>query len=205
MHIVAFCIYIQSLAIKIFCEERFLTWILTFSKAGVVAALVSKSSGFSISLSFEFNDCLFESKLARVLEKLTVHWQSRNIPQGTALLQWEVSAGCLLPSTAHSGSGLTSMEICGSVELSCACLPGSSQFCIIPGYRHLQLRNLHNEILEISSLFINSRRMEENTSGSSMPASLVIKFLFHPTYIYRTATLKMDSLEVQQRGQWVVN
>ncbi|XP_038178163.1 1-phosphatidylinositol 4,5-bisphosphate phosphodiesterase epsilon-1 [Arvicola amphibius] len=41
------------------------------------------------------------------------------------------------------------------------------------GYRHLQLRNLHNEILEISSLFINSRRMEENTPGSSMPASLM--------------------------------
>ncbi|XP_052042434.1 1-phosphatidylinositol 4,5-bisphosphate phosphodiesterase epsilon-1 [Apodemus sylvaticus] len=41
------------------------------------------------------------------------------------------------------------------------------------GYRHLQLRNLHNEILEISSLFINSRRMEENPSGSTMPASLM--------------------------------
>ncbi|XP_042119035.2 1-phosphatidylinositol 4,5-bisphosphate phosphodiesterase epsilon-1 [Peromyscus maniculatus bairdii] len=39
------------------------------------------------------------------------------------------------------------------------------------GYRHLQLRNLHNEILEISSLFINSRRMEDNPSGSTMPAS----------------------------------
>ncbi|MEJ1276418.1 phospholipase C epsilon 1 [Cricetulus griseus] len=42
------------------------------------------------------------------------------------------------------------------------------------GYRHLQLRNLHNEILEISSLFINSRRMEENPSGSTMPASLIL-------------------------------
>ncbi|XP_058527000.1 1-phosphatidylinositol 4,5-bisphosphate phosphodiesterase epsilon-1 isoform X3 [Ochotona princeps] len=41
------------------------------------------------------------------------------------------------------------------------------------GYRHLQLRNLHNEVLEISSLFINSRRMEENSSGSAMPASLM--------------------------------
>ncbi|XP_004680665.1 PREDICTED: 1-phosphatidylinositol 4,5-bisphosphate phosphodiesterase epsilon-1 [Condylura cristata] len=41
------------------------------------------------------------------------------------------------------------------------------------GYRHLQLRNLHNEVLEISSLFINSRRMEENPSGSTMPASLM--------------------------------
>lgn len=41
------------------------------------------------------------------------------------------------------------------------------------GYRHLQLRNLHNEVLEISSLFINSRRMEENSSGSPMPASLM--------------------------------
>ncbi|KAM7073047.1 1-phosphatidylinositol 4,5-bisphosphate phosphodiesterase epsilon-1 isoform 2-T3 [Molossus nigricans] len=41
------------------------------------------------------------------------------------------------------------------------------------GYRHLQLRNLHNEVLEISSLFINSRRMEENSSGSSVPASLM--------------------------------
>nr|XP_020819726.1 1-phosphatidylinositol 4,5-bisphosphate phosphodiesterase epsilon-1 isoform X2 [Phascolarctos cinereus] len=36
------------------------------------------------------------------------------------------------------------------------------------GYRHLQLRNLHNEVLEISSLFINSRRMEENSSGSAV-------------------------------------
>lgn len=41
------------------------------------------------------------------------------------------------------------------------------------GYRHLQLRNLHNEVLEISSLFINSRRMEENSSSSTMPASLM--------------------------------
>ncbi|XP_006831223.1 PREDICTED: 1-phosphatidylinositol 4,5-bisphosphate phosphodiesterase epsilon-1 isoform X2 [Chrysochloris asiatica] len=41
------------------------------------------------------------------------------------------------------------------------------------GYRHLQLRNLHNELLEISSLFINSRRMEENSSGSTIPASLM--------------------------------
>ncbi|XP_075390109.1 1-phosphatidylinositol 4,5-bisphosphate phosphodiesterase epsilon-1 isoform X2 [Tenrec ecaudatus] len=41
------------------------------------------------------------------------------------------------------------------------------------GYRHLQLRNLHNELLEISSLFINSRRMEENASGSTVPASLM--------------------------------
>ncbi|XP_062070079.1 1-phosphatidylinositol 4,5-bisphosphate phosphodiesterase epsilon-1 isoform X1 [Lepus europaeus] len=41
------------------------------------------------------------------------------------------------------------------------------------GYRHLQLRNLHNEVLEISSLFINSRRMEENPSGSAMPAALM--------------------------------
>lgn len=41
------------------------------------------------------------------------------------------------------------------------------------GYRHLQLRNLHNEVLEISSLFINSRRMEENSLGSSVPASLM--------------------------------
>ncbi|XP_040290665.1 1-phosphatidylinositol 4,5-bisphosphate phosphodiesterase epsilon-1 isoform X3 [Bufo bufo] len=40
------------------------------------------------------------------------------------------------------------------------------------GYRHLQLRNLHNESLEISTLFINSRRMEEIPSGS-LPASVV--------------------------------
>ncbi|KAM4852782.1 1-phosphatidylinositol 4,5-bisphosphate phosphodiesterase epsilon-1 [Thomomys bottae] len=41
------------------------------------------------------------------------------------------------------------------------------------GYRHLQLRNLHNEVLEISSLFISSRRMEEISSGSTMSASLM--------------------------------
>ncbi|ELW66725.1 1-phosphatidylinositol-4,5-bisphosphate phosphodiesterase epsilon-1 [Tupaia chinensis] len=42
------------------------------------------------------------------------------------------------------------------------------------GYRHLQLRNLHNEVLEISSLFINSRRMEEAAAGSTVPASLIL-------------------------------
>ncbi|XP_015262131.1 PREDICTED: 1-phosphatidylinositol 4,5-bisphosphate phosphodiesterase epsilon-1 isoform X2 [Gekko japonicus] len=40
------------------------------------------------------------------------------------------------------------------------------------GCRHLQLRSLHNEVLEISSLFINSRRMEENSTGNVLPASL---------------------------------
>ncbi|XP_034286292.1 1-phosphatidylinositol 4,5-bisphosphate phosphodiesterase epsilon-1 isoform X1 [Pantherophis guttatus] len=39
------------------------------------------------------------------------------------------------------------------------------------GYRHLQLRNLHNEALEISSLFINSRRMEENSFLNAVPTS----------------------------------
>ncbi|NWI19117.1 PLCE1 phosphodiesterase, partial [Crypturellus soui] len=41
------------------------------------------------------------------------------------------------------------------------------------GYRHIQLRNLHNEALEISSLFINSRRMEESPSGNTLPASML--------------------------------
>ncbi|XP_055502569.1 1-phosphatidylinositol 4,5-bisphosphate phosphodiesterase epsilon-1 isoform X3 [Leucoraja erinacea] len=39
------------------------------------------------------------------------------------------------------------------------------------GYRHLQLRNSHNEPLEISSLFIYSRRMEENNPGNLQLAS----------------------------------
>ncbi|XP_030643378.1 1-phosphatidylinositol 4,5-bisphosphate phosphodiesterase epsilon-1-like [Chanos chanos] len=39
------------------------------------------------------------------------------------------------------------------------------------GYRHVQLRNQHNEPLEISSLFIYSRRMEENTTRHTMPVS----------------------------------
>lgn len=47
--------------------------LLPFSKAGIVAALVSKSSGFPISLLFEFNDYPFESKLERVLDKLIIH------------------------------------------------------------------------------------------------------------------------------------
>ncbi|XP_027765256.1 1-phosphatidylinositol 4,5-bisphosphate phosphodiesterase epsilon-1 isoform X2 [Empidonax traillii] len=41
------------------------------------------------------------------------------------------------------------------------------------GYRHVQLHNLHNETLEISSLFINSRRMEESPSGNTVPASML--------------------------------
>ncbi|ETE61693.1 1-phosphatidylinositol-4,5-bisphosphate phosphodiesterase epsilon-1 [Ophiophagus hannah] len=42
------------------------------------------------------------------------------------------------------------------------------------GYRHLQLRNLHNEALEISSLFINSRRMEENSFLNAVPTSMIL-------------------------------
>ncbi|KAG8135422.1 hypothetical protein E2320_008445 [Naja naja] len=42
------------------------------------------------------------------------------------------------------------------------------------GYRHLQLRNLHNEALEISSLFINSRRMEENSFLNAAPTSMIL-------------------------------
>lgn len=42
-----------------------------------------------------------------------------------------------------------------------------------PGYRHLQLRNLHNESLEISSLFIFSRRTEESPTGGPLPASVL--------------------------------
>ncbi|XP_016368731.1 1-phosphatidylinositol 4,5-bisphosphate phosphodiesterase epsilon-1-like [Sinocyclocheilus rhinocerous] len=42
-----------------------------------------------------------------------------------------------------------------------------------PGYRHLQLRNLHNESLEISSLFIFSRRTEESPTGGPLPVSVL--------------------------------
>ncbi|XP_064175476.1 1-phosphatidylinositol 4,5-bisphosphate phosphodiesterase epsilon-1 isoform X3 [Anguilla rostrata] len=41
------------------------------------------------------------------------------------------------------------------------------------GYRHLGLRNQHNEALEVSSLFIYSRRTEESPSGNSIPASVL--------------------------------
>lgn len=41
------------------------------------------------------------------------------------------------------------------------------------GYRHMQLRNLHNDPLEISSLLIFSRRMEETPAGGPLPASVL--------------------------------
>uniref|UniRef100_A0A3B4C9C4 Phosphoinositide phospholipase C n=1 Tax=Pygocentrus nattereri TaxID=42514 RepID=A0A3B4C9C4_PYGNA len=41
-----------------------------------------------------------------------------------------------------------------------------------PGYRHLQLRNQHNEPLEVSSLFLFSRRTEESPVGGPRPAAL---------------------------------
>ncbi|KAI1894359.1 hypothetical protein AGOR_G00115000 [Albula goreensis] len=40
------------------------------------------------------------------------------------------------------------------------------------GYRHLQLRNLQNEALEVSSLFIYSRRTEDNASANTLPTSM---------------------------------
>uniref|UniRef100_UPI0037E991A6 1-phosphatidylinositol 4,5-bisphosphate phosphodiesterase epsilon-1 isoform X1 n=1 Tax=Semicossyphus pulcher TaxID=241346 RepID=UPI0037E991A6 len=41
------------------------------------------------------------------------------------------------------------------------------------GYRHVQLRTQHNEPLEVSSLFIYSRRTEEGLTGCATPASLL--------------------------------
>ncbi|XP_076856802.1 1-phosphatidylinositol 4,5-bisphosphate phosphodiesterase epsilon-1 isoform X2 [Brachyhypopomus gauderio] len=42
-----------------------------------------------------------------------------------------------------------------------------------PGYRHLQLRNLHNEPLEVSSLFVFSRRVEESSGAGPQPAAVL--------------------------------
>uniref|UniRef100_A0AAZ3RS20 Phosphoinositide phospholipase C n=1 Tax=Oncorhynchus tshawytscha TaxID=74940 RepID=A0AAZ3RS20_ONCTS len=39
-----------------------------------------------------------------------------------------------------------------------------------PGYRHIQLRTQHNEPLEVSSLFVYSRRVEESPTGTALPA-----------------------------------
>uniref|UniRef100_A0A665W4E4 Phosphoinositide phospholipase C n=1 Tax=Echeneis naucrates TaxID=173247 RepID=A0A665W4E4_ECHNA len=42
-----------------------------------------------------------------------------------------------------------------------------------PGYRHVQLRTQHNEPLEVSSLFIYSRRTEDGPTGGATPSSLL--------------------------------
>uniref|UniRef100_A0A8D0CRH4 Phosphoinositide phospholipase C n=1 Tax=Sander lucioperca TaxID=283035 RepID=A0A8D0CRH4_SANLU len=42
-----------------------------------------------------------------------------------------------------------------------------------PGYRHVQLRTQHNESLEVSSLFIFSRRIEDGPTGGATPSSLL--------------------------------
>ncbi|XP_072523775.1 1-phosphatidylinositol 4,5-bisphosphate phosphodiesterase epsilon-1 isoform X2 [Salminus brasiliensis] len=42
-----------------------------------------------------------------------------------------------------------------------------------PGYRHLQLRNQHNEPLEVSSLFLFTRRTEESPVGGPRPAAVL--------------------------------
>ncbi|KAM3592601.1 uncharacterized protein V6R79_021845 [Siganus canaliculatus] len=42
-----------------------------------------------------------------------------------------------------------------------------------PGYRHIQLRTQHNEPLEVSSLFIYSRRTEEGPTGGATPSSML--------------------------------
>lgn len=43
----------------------------------------------------------------------------------------------------------------------------------VSGYRHIQLRTQHNESLEVSSLFVSSRRAEECPTGGDIPSSLV--------------------------------
>ncbi|KAJ8365681.1 hypothetical protein SKAU_G00145120 [Synaphobranchus kaupii] len=47
------------------------------------------------------------------------------------------------------------------------------------GYRHVGLRNQHNEALEVSSLFVYSRRTEESPSGNSIPASVLFSMEEH--------------------------
>ncbi|KAF0025434.1 hypothetical protein F2P81_022315 [Scophthalmus maximus] len=42
-----------------------------------------------------------------------------------------------------------------------------------PGYRHVQVRTQHNEPLEVSSLFIYSRRTEEGPTGGATSSSLL--------------------------------
>uniref|UniRef100_A0A8B9KGT5 Phosphoinositide phospholipase C n=1 Tax=Astyanax mexicanus TaxID=7994 RepID=A0A8B9KGT5_ASTMX len=42
-----------------------------------------------------------------------------------------------------------------------------------PGYRHVQLRNQHNESLEVSSLFLFSWRTEESPVGGPRPAAVL--------------------------------
>ncbi|KAG7462450.1 hypothetical protein MATL_G00184980 [Megalops atlanticus] len=42
------------------------------------------------------------------------------------------------------------------------------------GYRHVQLRNLQNEPLEVSSVFVYSRRTEHSTTANSLPASVLL-------------------------------
>ncbi|XP_077406391.1 1-phosphatidylinositol 4,5-bisphosphate phosphodiesterase epsilon-1 isoform X2 [Vanacampus margaritifer] len=44
------------------------------------------------------------------------------------------------------------------------------------GYRHVQLRTQHNEAMEVSSLFIYSKRVEESATGGACPAAQ----LFNP-------------------------
>lgn len=68
-------------------------------------------------------------------------------------------------------------SICKTCFLGCGKVLTEGSFFSL-GYRHVQLHNLHNEALEISSLFINSRRMEESPSGNTLPASVVISLFF---------------------------
>lgn len=52
-------------------------------------------------------------------------------------------------------------------------LPHRCLIWSVSGYRHIQLRTQHNESLEVSSLFIYSRRTEECPTGGDIPSSLV--------------------------------
>lgn len=49
----------------------------------------------------------------------------------------------------------------------------SAHACFQSGYRHLQMRNQHNEALEVSSLFLFSRRSEESPDGAVRSAAAV--------------------------------
>lgn len=139
---------------------------------------------FSYYTVFKFKIFILNLSLNTALGKVTTptKWP-QTVPRGSALGE-KASVGHLRVVTPAHLKVLFLPVIYWppweifSAELCNAWLTSFSQFFIVPGYRHLQLRNLHNEVLEISSLFINSRRMEENSSGNTVPASLVIKLYF---------------------------
>ncbi|XP_049420319.1 1-phosphatidylinositol 4,5-bisphosphate phosphodiesterase epsilon-1 [Epinephelus fuscoguttatus] len=117
------------------------------------------------------------------IQLVALNYQTDDLPMQLNTALFEANGGCgyvLKPAVLWDRSCPLYQQFCPmerDVEkMSPAVYSLTSKHIFllcVSGYRHVQLRTQHNEPLEVSSLFIFSRRTEECPTGGAIPSSLL--------------------------------